>query len=310
MTVRIVLGPQRPETNLGEALASLGPIRAPLAVITAGWQEIEGDVDEMNREVGQPLVDLMLYHRAEELFAREPGLRDVYRSRQETLQELQRLYRLRLRQTMLAARQLLRADSDAEILRLEQRHAISQVRALDRHHLGRIRAVHSAVDCELEGSPRPALADAIAAIGSILQGCDAVLIAGGNVAVLLNRLRLFNLGSLMAGKHVIAWSAGAMAISDRVVLYHDNAPHGHRDAEVFESGLGLVSNRILLPDATQRLNLSERVGTALFCRRFAPASAITLDSGAMVRIENDRISAATGARRLTRSGRLRRVRTQ
>jgi hypothetical protein len=46
------------------------------------------------------------------------------------------------------------------------------------------------------------------------------------VAVLVNRLRLFGLGDLVADKTVFAWSAGAMAVSERVVLFHDDPPQG------------------------------------------------------------------------------------
>ncbi len=67
-----------------------------------------------------------------------------------------------------------------------------------------------------------------------------MLIAGGHVAVLLNRMRLFRLGEELAKKPLIAWSAGAMALSERIVLFHHHAPQGRRDAELLDAGLGIV----------------------------------------------------------------------
>ena len=52
----------------------------------------------------------------------------------------------------------------------------------------------------------------------------ALAIAGGHVGVLLRCLKLFGV-SPPAELPVVAWSAGAMALTDRVVLYND---HGRR----------------------------------------------------------------------------------
>ncbi len=135
--VRLLLGPQRPVRNLAEAIAAAGIPDGPLAVISAGWQEAEGDIDDVREVVGRPLDDLRLYARADEVFAADEKLAEAYRERQDCLQEQQRLYRQRLRQLALAARQTLRAEADPGMLAAEQRHAIAQQRALDRHHLKR-----------------------------------------------------------------------------------------------------------------------------------------------------------------------------
>jgi hypothetical protein len=46
----------------------------PLAVISAGWQEAEGDIGDVQQFVGRPVRDLTLYQRAEKIFATIPGI--------------------------------------------------------------------------------------------------------------------------------------------------------------------------------------------------------------------------------------------
>lgn len=300
-----MLGPQRPTPNLGAAVAMLQPADEPAAVITAGWQDAEGEIGDMQAEAGRPLRDLEVYRRGAEVFDQEPALLEAYRDRQGKLKELQRLYLMRLEPAMAAARELLCASGDPDLLKLEQRAAISQVRALDRHHLRRITAIHDEFERRLAACGSAVLARHVHTLGRILDGHSTVLIAGGHVAVLLNRMRLFDLGSMLKGKRVIAWSAGAMVLCDRVVLFHDKAAQGQRDAEVFDQGLGLVGHAVPLPDALHRIDYEDRTRLALFSRRFAPSRCLTLDNGSMLKFEAGRVTAAGGVRRLTRAGRSR-----
>jgi len=302
MPMRILLGPQRPTTNLGDAVAMANLGDGPVAVISAGWQEAEGDIDDIAALVKRPLRDLRLYHRAEEVFATDERLRLAYRERQERLQELQRLYQARLRQLMIAARAMLRAEGDGDLLAAEQRHALSQLRALDRHHLGRVQTLYETYRDSIGVGASPLLAEHSAAIDKVLDECETLVITGGNVVVLLNRLRLFGMQPPLLAKNVIAWSAGAMVLGKQIVLYHDKTAHGRRDPEVLDLGAGAIGDHILLPDAARRLRRKESLRMGLFCRRFAPATCVTLDSGALLRFENDTLTAAVEARRLTRGG--------
>lgn len=307
MPQRILLGPQRPVTNLGAAIVDAALPDGPLGVISAGWQEAEGDIDDIQAVVQRPLVDLRLYQRAEELLAASPELLLAYRARQDELQALQRLYRLRLRRLLSAARQMLRARGDATLIDAEQRHAIAQLRALDRHHMRRVCGVHKEFDAAFNVATHNLLSRHNSEISALLGGVQTVLITGGNVAVLVNRLHLFGLDVLLAGKNLVAWSAGAMALSDRIVLFHDNPPQGRRNPEIFGPGLGLVNRQVLLPDARTRLRTSDRVRMQLLGRRFAPAVCVTLDSGTSLRFVDDELAGADGARRISDTGRLRKV---
>lgn len=305
--LRLLLGPQRPVLNLGDAIADAGLPAGPVAVVAAGWQEAEDDIDDVAAAARRDVVNLNLYRRAEEVFAADPALLQAYRRRQDRLQELQRLYGQRLRRTMAAAREMLRSDGDEALVGPEQRHAIAQLRALDRHHLQRVQSLHSEFDAAFDVARHDLLSKHHAEIGTLLATVDTAVIAGGNVAVLLNRLYLFDVAKLLADKHVVAWSAGAMALAERVVLFHDNAPQGRRNPELLGRGLGLVPHHILLPDARHRLLTRDRTRLALFSRRFAPAACVTLDSGSVLAIEGERIARAAGAKQIAASGRLRRV---
>jgi len=296
-----MLGPQSPRPNLAAALEMV-EFDGPIVSITAGWRDSEGETEEIEADIGQPLEDLGLYHRAERFFAEEPELLELHRNRQAKLQELQNLYRIRLEPAISAARHLLDAEADAELLRLEQRAAISQLRALDRHHLRRIASIHADFDERRKTMQIPAATAHREEVWQLVERAGLVLIAGGHVAVLLNRIRLFRLGSLLAGKPIIAWSAGAMILGERLVLFHDNAPQGRRNAEVLDAGLGIVERLIPLPHARTRLDWSSRSRMALFARRFAPSRCCTLDFGSLICLEDGRVSKAAGSSVMKRTG--------
>ncbi|MDX1555975.1 MAG: Type 1 glutamine amidotransferase-like domain-containing protein, partial [Xanthomonadales bacterium] len=274
----------------------------PIVTITAGWRDSEGETEDIEADIGRPVTDLGLYQRAERFFADEPEFFELHRRRQEKLQELQRLYRLRLDPSLTAARRLLHEDGDAELLRLEQRAAISQLRALDRHHLRRIAAIHAEFDQARKEMKIPSATAHREEAWRQVENAGLVLIAGGHVAVLLNRIRLFRLGALLADKPIVAWSAGAMVLGERIVLFHDNAPQGARNAEVLDAGLGIVRGLVPLPHARSRLDWSSRTRMALFARRFAPSRCCTLDFGSMIRIEDQKIIEADESSVMKRTG--------
>lgn len=307
---RVLLGPQRPVVNLRDAVDAAGIGEGPIAVISAGWQEAEGDIADVRDAVGLPLEDLGLYQRAEALLANEAAMAEAYRVRQNRLIEQQRLYRLRLKPLAQAARAVWRSEGEPDLLRAEKRHAIAQLRALDRHHLQRTELVHREFDTRYSGDTNARLAEHVAEIGAILGHCRAVLVTGGNVTVLLNRMRLFDIGRLIAALPVIGWSAGAMVLAERIVLFHDKTPQGRREPEVLGAGLGLVGGCVVLPDAERRLRRGDRPRTATFSRRFAPDTCYTLDSGSMLHLDSGIVVTARSVRRLKNDGRFSPVQPQ
>ena len=309
MSVQIMLGPQMPIANLKESIDLLS-ITGPVVSITAGWRDSEAETDELQSAIEHPIEDLNLYNQAEKIFFQEPALHALQRHRQDKLLELQRLYRIRLNTSMSASRKLMLEKGDSDLLKLEQRAAISQVRALDRHHVKRIAAIHEGFDSRRAELQIPRAAELVQSLQQKITDSGLILIAGGHVAVLINRIRMFRLAGVLANKPIIAWSAGAMVLGERIVLFHDNAAQGKRDPEVMDAGLGIVKNIIPLPHANTRLDWSIRNRMALFSRRFAPAKCCTLDNGSMIRLENNRITYASQSSFIMRTGRKDRVKAQ
>jgi peptidase E len=202
----------------------------------------------------------------------------------EQVKHMQEIYRLRLTHYMhgLHELQARRKDLPEDLIDPELEHAFEMVRALDSRHLAAIKAVHEAFRARWEPEKRDNVMDHYYELTETLERCGAVIIAGGHVAVLLNRLRLLKLEPFLREKPVIAWSAGAMALGSQVVLFHDSPPQGPGYAEVFEAGLGLYDDVIPLPHADKRLLLGDRNRVSLFARRFQHARCLTLENGSRI----------------------------
>jgi hypothetical protein len=204
------------------------------------------------------------------------------RWRTERLREVQELYRIRVAHALEAARELFRREprsSGADLLALERAGAIEELRTLDGEHeriVGSIREEFVERWTPLE---RHAVLRQRAEVEGALADCPAVCVAGGHVAILLDVLRLFDFPNLVGERVLAAWSAGAMALAERVVLFHDDPPQGQGSAEVLETGLGLVRGLLPLPHAEHRLRLTDARRVAIFALRFRPLLCVPLDGG-------------------------------
>jgi hypothetical protein len=299
--VLVLLGPQRFDPDLASVVRSLG-IEGPIAVVTAGWQERESEDTALRDHLGRDVFDLRLYHRMEDVLDRDPELAGALHERQDALRELQELYRLRLSYALGAARDLMRRAGGGPRLEGQRRAAIRGVQTLDRLHLRQLRRTHEAFARRWRPAERDAVARHRAQIARMLERVGALCVAGGHVAVLLGRLRLFDLPPLLGGRPVIAWSAGAMAVTERVVLFHDSPPQGTGNAEVLDAGLGLAPGVVALPHARRRLRLEDPVRVALFARRFGPATCVALEPGSRMDWDGRSWTAGPTTCRLDRRG--------
>lgn len=296
----VLLGPQGTKPDVATAIAELD-IRGRVALIRAGYQEREADDAEMIATLGVPAVNLGLHRRSVEVFRDDTEFTTAYQARQQRLRHIQAFYRVRLDKIEDAAKTVSVRYVDPELLDQEEKVSVDQFRHIDADHIERCNALRAAFVAHWHFLDRPAIARHRAELRKELETCEAIVIAGGHVASLLNRLALFDVIGLAAGKPIIAWSAGAMVLTDRVVLFHDFPPYGSDIAQVLDAGFGLVPKLVVLPDPRRRVNLDAHAGIQRFARRMAPATCVAMDHGARVLFENGKIVRAVGAR-LTTTG--------
>ena len=277
----ILLGPQRRPT-VGAVVRSLFP-DGPFATVTAGWQEREADDAELSALLSGRAVNLGLYRRWLDVQDSDPEYAADERQLQGTLAELEDIYLLRLDYALQAVyalqshsgRDWLLADGVAE--------AIAAVRELDTAHLHRVNEVRREFYQRWQPHDRPAIAGHRAAVAATLADSAGLIVAGGHVGVLADVLHLFNVAAALPSQApswpLIAWSAGAMALTDRIVLFHDRSPQGPGHPEIDGSGLSVLRDVVLLPHARARLLLHDTARMAVFAQRFAPARCILLDNG-------------------------------
>ncbi len=296
----VLLGPQRDRNDVGPEVARLRD-GGGVALITSGWQEWEGDDGWLREAVGGDVVNLGLYRRAERVWARDPTLAAAHSELQQRVRLLRRAYNARLAHEMEAWMTVESMEGDPTVLDAERASALDLVRRLDRHHVDRIESLRAEFEERMRPTERDGLRRERAVVVEAVRRSAAVVVAGGQVATLLNRMRLFDVAPLLRERPVVAWSAGAMALTERVVLFHDSPPWGPGHAEVGEAGLGLVSGLVALPDGRRRLRLGDPDRVGRMARRFAPDLCLSLDPGARAEWkdgvwvgEGDRLLAAGG----------------
>lgn len=280
----VLLGPQRNPT-LDDVVQSLD-LDGQFATITAGWQEREPDDEELDYQLDGRSVNLSLYARWLDVLDRDPEYAAADRRLREVLDELQQLYLLRLDHALDAVYALQRRPGSKALRAAAVTEAIEAVRALDGAHLARIDEVNAGF---YEGWPphdRPVIAHHRGVVSRLLSDVAALVVAGGHVGVLVSAMHLFNVAASLHAP-VIAWSAGVMAMSERVVLFHDRAVQGPGNAELHGPGLSLLRGVVPLPHASGRLLLEDAARMSVFARRFAPARCVLLDAGSRVDTDSD-----------------------
>jgi hypothetical protein len=296
----LLLGPQATTPDVGAVLAELG-IKGRVGLVRAGYQEREPDDEEMIAALGVPAVNLKLHARSAQVFREDPEFTAAYQTRQARLRHTQVFYRVRLDKIEEGARTVSVRYVEPELLEQEEKVSVDQFRHLDADHIERCAALRAAFDVRWHPSERAVIARHREELRAELATCEALVIAGGHVASLLNRLALFDVLGLVAPKPVIAWSAGAMCLTDRIVLFHDFPPYGSDIAQVLDVGFGLAPGIVVLPDPRRRIDLKARAGIQRFARRMAPATCVAMDHGARMVFEGRKLVRAT-ATLLTTSG--------
>lgn len=279
--------------------------QGPIAAVTAGWEEREDEIDELRQHLGRRVVNLHVHARAEDVFRRDAEFFGAWQDRRAQLRELEDVYRGRLDHLMHALRDLRKRVGRDDVLIAEREDALEDVRRLDAHHLDRVAEVEDAFQRRWRPLERPWVAAHRREISAIATECGGLAVAGGNVAVIMNRMRLFGVLDLFPGRTIFAWSAGAMAMTSQVVLYHDDPPWGRGNPVILGAGFGVCPGILALPHAHRRLRLDKPSRLKLWHDRFEPFDCIAFDDGSwLVFRDGLPATAAGGVRRFGRDGRL------
>jgi len=297
----VLLGAQRFDPTLAAAVAEWGG-PGPIATITAGWQEREGEDEELSAHLAGRVVNLRLHARGEQVFREDPELLAAHRERQAALRQRRDFYRIRLEHAFEADRVVRQRSAAGELAAEQDQLSADALRALDTAHLASCARLRAGYEARVTAGERPAVARHRRELADLVADCAAVAIAGGHVATLLNRFALFDVAGLLRGKPVFAWSGGAMVASERVVLFHDRPPQGPGAAEVFDVGLGLVPGVVLFPQPEERLDLGQRDRVSCLVRRFAPARCLALPARSRVTWLEGRLASADGVVELLPGG--------
>ena len=248
-------------------------------------------------------MDLELYRRSDRIAEADAELARAHRASRNRLRALRRAYNLRLHGLIEAHRRLADLRGDETVLAEERDEALEAIRRLDARHLDRVIEIRSAFERRMAPGERDAVRSQRREVDARLEGAEAILLEGGHVSNLLSRLRLFGGRELLGSRTVIARSAGAMVLTERIVLFHDRPPWGEGNPEVFDAGFGLAAGIVALPHASARLALDDRTRSARLAARFAPASCVLLDPGRRLDRAGDGWSGGDGVERLDLAGR-------
>lgn len=311
-----LLGPQRKVAAVRAAVAELMP-EGPIATVNAGWQERESDSAEIADVLGGRMVNLELYRRWLEICAEDPAYAAAERRLADLLAAQQEVYALRLHHAISALRAVSRRTEVPSVHAAAVADAIAAVRALDDWHLAAVADLRTAFYVDVQLGDHAGVIAHRAQVGELVDECAGLVFAGGHVGVLLHVLHVFAMRRLVRGP-VIAWSAGAMALSDRVVLFHDQfssaaddrsvlpayarvADPDPRPAELYAEGLGLYRDVLPFPHARRRLRLDNHARIGQLAARLAPRRCLLLPDGARLDLV-DGASLPAGARWLTTDG--------
>jgi len=280
-----VLGPQRQPT-LNRVLAKLD-IEGPIAAINAGWQEREADDGELMAMLGGRGRNLGLHGRWFDALHADPEYAAAEREHRVVLDQVQQLYLLRLDHALRATYGVLqRAEPHPRTRDAAAADALEIVRLIDATHVRRIRELRDAFVDAWSPAARDTFAGHVAEVTEQLSQAGCLVMAGGHVGELVWLLEVFDVARHLPAQ-VVAWSGGAMVLTERIVLFHDRVAHGPAQAEVLDHGLGLLRDVVLLPHARRRLRTDDPVRMSVLARRFAPARCVVLDDGVSLDLGRD-----------------------
>lgn len=284
MSVTHLLGPQRFLTTAGAVVRAL-ETDGPVATINSGWEEREPDDAELDSVMDGRTRNLRLFTRMMDVLERDPEVAVAALRLRDAVDDLAGAYSLRLHHSLDAVYAVRRRKGREDVVAAAYSDAVDAVRRLDQWYLDEVHALYGEAYATGAAEQSELWAEHRAEIGELLAGSAVLAVAGGHVGMLLRTMQFFAVRP-SGDIPVVAWSAGAMAMTRTVVLFNDFAPTGET-AEVWDRGLGRVENVVAMPHARRRLHLDDRMRMQVLVRRFEGSACLLLDDGARVAIGDD-----------------------
>ncbi|MBK6885079.1 MAG: hypothetical protein IPH03_00585 [Tetrasphaera sp.] len=287
----ILLGPQRFTIRATAALRSL-ETHGPVAVVNPGWEEREDATGELDAALDHRSVHLRLFHRFTDVLEKDSRFAAAGLRLRDRHDELTSLYRLRLEHTLdgvyAVHRRLPHHPARARHSQAARalRDCVDEIRGIDEWYLDRLRKLHGEFADESGMATSGVIGWHREELRAMLDSCAVLVLPGGNVGSLLRALRLFSV-RIPDRMPVIAWSAGAMVLTDRIVLFHDFGPEGARESELLDRGLGRIPEIVAFPHARRRLRLDDRGRCSVLAMRFGDERCLLLDDGSWIEIGAD-----------------------
>lgn len=300
------LGPQR-NPRVPHVVRHLGLRGKRFGMITAGWRDRESEDGLLGDLLGGNTVNLRLWGLMQQLWEADPELAAADQRRRTVHTEMQELYLIGLEQAKEAINKIYAHDPRApRVVDEALADVIDVIRGLDERHLERVAELNQTFYDRYQPQHRDAVVAARFRVGRVVAGCDAIAITGGHVGVLMGALHVFNLGPALASppdpdtvadaddppvptllRPVLAWGAGAMALTERVLLFYDRSVTSPGVSELLMEGLGLTRGIVALPSPKDRLAMKDKRRLSLLARRAAPRRPLLLDERAAVTLTAD-----------------------
>jgi hypothetical protein len=276
----VLLGPQRFRTTVGSVIHGVAP-EGPIATVTAGWQDREGNTGELDAILDGRGQHLNLYGRLSHVLETDQRFAEAALGHRDAVDELAGLYTARLHSALESVYSIQRRTVRPDLADAALADGVRVVQSIDRWYLETLDQLYGELQAAAPPQDSEVIARHRAEVAETLRHAGALAIAGGHVGVLLRCLKLFVV-ELPPPLPVLGWSAGAMSLTDRVVLYNDLGPRGVVGSEVWDRGLSRAPRIVAFPHARRRLSMDDPMLLQVLVRRFGDARCLLLDDGARV----------------------------
>lgn len=171
----------------------------------------------------------------------------------------------------------------------ELRHALDTLEANDDHLVDLLDEIEQRVFDAAGVAYDPAWRAAQERLERRILEANTIILFGGHLDLLLDALRFFRLRDVLGealrrGAQIVAMSAGAMVLCERVIIYDDFSSK-RRDFQLYDRGLALVRDIQLFPHCMERIQTDDADNLAYLARRFRHHACVGLNQRSFLLFE-------------------------